>query len=130
MAYKLTKEQFDNVMRLSADARYDYFVKKVADWGEIWSLADADGWVSLSADGEECFPVWPHPDYAASYAIEDWSNCKPKMITLDVWMDRWIAGLERDNTMVAIFPNEDEEGVVVSPAEIRDSLLDELESVD
>ena len=115
-------------MNLPANERYQHFVKKVTQWGEIWSLADADGWVSLRADDEECFPVWPHPEYAAAWATGDWAGCKPKAIGLEVWLERWIKGLESDGSMVAVFPNEDEEGIVVAPAEIGESLLEELES--
>ena len=79
-----------------------------------------------SPEGEELFPVWPHPDFAEAWAVDDWSDCQPKAIRLDIWLDRWIPGLERDNTLVTIFP-VDEEGTVMTPSEMEESLLIELE---
>ena len=127
MSFELTEQQFRYVSHLTADQRYDYFVSTVSDWQQVWSLHGKGGWVVVSStDGEECFPVWPHPDYAAAWATGDWADCRPEAIPLDVWLERWTPGMEQDGTLLAVFPNEEEEGVVVSPGELRDSLLEEL----
>ncbi|MDX1656744.1 MAG: DUF2750 domain-containing protein [Candidatus Competibacteraceae bacterium] len=126
MAYSISEKEIRNVARLSADERYDYFVTRVIDGGEVWSLRSEEGWVAVSSDDGECFPVWPHPDFAAQWATDDWSDCAPTPIPLEVWMHRWTPGLEQDGTLVAVFPNENEEGVVVSPGELQDSLEREL----
>jgi len=128
MTYKLNDKQFAAIVRLSDHERYDYFLKKVADWEEVWSLHSPEGWVELSADdGEECLPVWPHPDFAKAWAVDDWSDCQPKAIALDVWLERWTPGLEKDNTLVAVFPVNEEEGIVLPPSELHDALCSELE---
>ncbi|MGY0219317.1 DUF2750 domain-containing protein [Endozoicomonadaceae bacterium StTr2] len=128
MAYKLNSQQYENVCRLSDDQRLDYFLKKVTDFEEIWSLHSNDGWVALSsADGEDCLPIWPHPDFAKAWATGDWSDCTPKAIKLDYWIERWTPGLERDHTMLAVFPVGEEEGIVLSPAELQESLVGLLE---
>ncbi len=128
MTYKLNDKQFESIQKLADHERYDYFLKKVADWEEIWSLHSPEGWVELSSsDGEECLPVWPHPDFAKAWAVDDWSDCQPKAITLEVWLERWTPGLERDNTMLAVFPVDEEEGLVVTPSELQEAILGELE---
>ncbi len=128
MTYKLNEKQFSTICSQPDDQRYEYFLRKVADWEEIWSLHSKDGWVELSSnDGEECLPVWPHPDFAAAWATGDWSDCKPKAISLEVWLERWTSGLEKDNTVLAIFPVDEEEGIVLSPTELQTALLAELE---
>ncbi len=128
MAYPLDKAQFDTIVNLSASERYDHFVAKAAETEEIWSLKGEGGWVSLSSDGEDCFPVWPHPDFAAAWATGDWADCRPQVIRLDAWIDRWTPGLEGDGSLVAVFPRDEEEGVVATPGELLQSLLAELEA--
>ncbi len=128
MTYKLNDKQFDSVSQLADDQRFDYFLKKVADWEDIWSLHSTEGWVELSsADGEVCLPIWPHPDFAAAWAVDDWADCQPKAIKLDIWLERWTEGLTKDDTVLAVFPVEEEEGLVLTPAELEEAILTELE---
>lgn len=128
MTYKLNDKQFESIQKLSDHERYDYFLKKIVLWEEIWSLHSPEGWVELSSsDGEECLPVWPHPDFAKAWAVDDWSDCHPKAITLEVWLERWTPGLERDSTLLAVFPVNEEEGIVLTPSEFQEALIGELE---
>lgn len=123
MSYSLSKKDYASVLKLPADQRYEYFIAQVVGSKEIWSLANADGWVAFSSEGDACLPVWPHPDYARAWAVDDWSDCEPQSIELDVWLERWLPGMEADGTLIVVFPNEMEEGVIVSPAEMEESLV-------
>lgn len=125
MSYSLSKKDYQAVLKLPADKRYDYCVAQVAASGEIWSLANADGWVAFSSEGDACLPVWPHADFARGWATDDWSDCEPQAIALEVWLQRWIPGMEADGTLIVVFPNDMEEGVIVSPAEMEASLMEE-----
>ena len=75
--------------------------------------------------GQACIPIWPHPGFAAVWAVSDWADCKPKAIKLDVWWERWTAGLEGDDTVLAIFPVTEGEGMVLTPTELEVALLAE-----
>jgi hypothetical protein len=52
----------------------------------------------------------------------EWADCRPASIPLGVWLDRWTPGMERDGTVLAVFPYSDEEGVIVTPTELRDAI--------
>lgn len=132
MPYKLNDKQFKSISSLSDNERYEYFIRTVAKWEEIWSLHSPEGWVELSVDdGQACLPIWPHPDFAKAWAVSEWDDCQPKAIRLDTWLERWISGLEKDDTVLAIFPVNSEEGdgegIVQTPSELESSLLAELE---
>src|SRR5690554_7354762 len=83
MSFTLTTAERDKTLALSNYQRYQYFIDMVSEQGEIWSLANDEGWVTLSAEGDNCLPIWPHADYAAQWATGDWSDCTPKSVTLD-----------------------------------------------
>src|SRR5947208_1756900 len=107
MAWKIHPEELRRVPLLPVRERYEYFVKHVADWEEIWSLKNVDGWVMLGSDKEqEHVPVWPHPEYARMVAVGSWADCAPEVISLDNWLERWIPGMIRDQRLVAVFPDE------------------------
>lgn len=122
MSFELSATERDNTLTLSNYQRYQYFIDKVAEHGEIWSLANDEGWVTLSAEGDNCLPIWPHADYAAQWATGDWSDCKPKSIALDLWLKRWTKGLKNDETLLVVFPNLEEESLLVEPDELDDDL--------
>ena len=123
MSETLSQQQRDAVLGLSADKRYDYFVGKVVETGQVWSLRSDKGWVMVSTDGAQCLPVWPHPDFARDWATGDWADCQPVSIDLKAWTERWLPGMQEDEIAVAVFPSADEQGVVVEPEELLDSMV-------
>src|SRR6266436_4060130 len=98
MSYRVNSWEFEQVTRLDANGRYQYFLGKVADWQEIWTVGDDDGY-QLLADGQnELVPVWPAEAYAAA-------SCKtgqsPKKIDLTDWIDKWVPGMKNGGRKVA-----------------------------
>ena len=127
MSYKINDQEFAAVSRLPAKERYGHFIKRVADWQEVWGLRDDEGWVAVGDDeGRSCFPVWPHPRYAEALATGDWSIYRAAAIPLGEWLDDWLPGMEEDDVHVAVFPTPSLQGVVVSCAELRAHLEHEL----
>jgi hypothetical protein len=130
MSYSLSQKDHQASLKLSNNKRYELFLKKVAQHGEIWSLANDEGWVTISSEeGENCLPVWPHPDYASEWCNGAWSDCAPKAVALDVWLERWTAGLEQDETLLVVFPNLKEEALLVDPYELDDGLRAALDAL-
>jgi len=126
MTYALSRSEHLATLKLSNHQRYQHFIAKVVANGEIWSLANSDGWVTLTSDGDNCLPVWPHADYASEWANGDWADCAPKAVALDVWLERWTKGLTDDETLLVVFPNLKEEALLVEPSELDDDLRDAL----
>lgn len=126
MTYSLNKNELNAALNLSNHQRYQHFLEKVAEHGEIWSLANDEGWVTLTSEGDNCLPIWPHPDYAQLWATDDWSDCQPKAIKLDVWLERWTKGLSKDETILVVFPNLKEEALLVEPEDLDKDLRDTL----
>ncbi len=123
MTYTLSDSEFNTVSLLSPEGRYDYFVEKVIAGGEVWSLESDEGWVVMTSDeGEECLPVWPHQDFAAEWASGEWADCKPAAVALRDWIERWTPGMTKDGTLLAVFPDDNSEGTIVTPTELLQSL--------
>ena len=90
VTWNISGKEFENVLRLRPEKRYEYFIKKVADWQEIWSLWK-DGWVLMGdANHTEIVPVWPHPMFAEAFAVGEWLGYEPKRIGLDDWLTKWL----------------------------------------
>lgn len=126
MSYDLTEQERNAALQLNADYRYDHFISKVAQYQSLWILKDADGLKLLQAEDATCLPVWPHADYARTWAVDEWAGCEPQSITLPIWLERWVDGLTQDGLEVAVFPLREEMGIIESPAELADTLREKL----
>lgn len=104
-----------SILQMSPDQRQSYLVKQVNQHQKIWILTDEHGCVMLNSEDEDCVPVWPDEAFAKLWATGDWAHCEPLAIELDAWYSRWTQGLTDDDICVAVFPNPEEEGLVVFP---------------
>jgi Protein of unknown function (DUF2750) len=127
VAWDLGDVEFDAVLELQANRRYDYFVKRAASHGALWSLRSEDGWVVAEEGGEPYLPVWPHRGFAEANAVEAWAGAEAHAIDVDDFTLAWTRKLEDDGMKVAVFPTPDAEGTSVSPARLRTDLEGELE---
>lgn len=128
MSYEVGDAELKAVMSLDSPKRYTYFLEKVADWEEIWSLGDDDGWALISDGlGNELIPVWPASAYAFACCTDIWKQYRPQQITLENWLQKWIPGMIADKRSVAVFPLPNDKGIVVAPKHLHDDLKEAIE---
>ena len=114
------------LLALDADQRYDHFIQAVVAAGELWILRDAEGCMLLTADDDECIPVWPSAELAQMWAEQEWAGCQPEAISVKRWLDNWVKGMTEDGRAVAVFPLPEAIGVVEDPADVADNLLRQM----
>ena len=84
MTWKIHEKETRNVISMSGQERYDYFVLKVADWEAVWSLKTPSGWCLFGEINERrCFPVWPHARYAEQHISGAFSDAKAEIVELN-----------------------------------------------
>jgi Protein of unknown function (DUF2750) len=126
----VNRKEFQHVRSLPADGRYEYFVKKVCDWQQVWGLWN-EGWAIMAdTEGKEVFPVWPHPIYAEAYAIGEWKGYRPREIRLQDWLGKWLPGLENDGRLIAIFPSTEGQPPTVNSNQLRADIEEECSKYD
>lgn len=126
MNYQLSDKELCAVIQLPDVRRYEYFVKRVADWEVLWSLKSDSGWVLAADDeGRQLVPVWPHAQFASACATSNWAGAVATPIDLRVWLERWTPGMTGDARYVAVFPVPSGKGVVVLPERLAQDLREE-----
>lgn len=121
-----TKE-FEALISRSGEIRYEYFIKKIADYETIWGLYD-NGWASSCNDeGKTLLPLWPKKEFATYCAINEWQGYVAQEIELQDFMDKWIPGIKKDKIGVSIFSNNID-AVEVEPEKLERDILVELEN--
>lgn len=119
MSESLSQDQIATVNKMRAEERFNYCIKEIAKNRKVWILIDEHGCVMLNTEDEDCVPVWPHEEFANQWATGEWEHCKAESISTAKWFSRWTYGLEDDELAVAVFPNNEEEGVVLYPDEFE-----------
>ncbi|AYB34305.1 DUF2750 domain-containing protein [Chryseolinea soli] len=119
-------KKVQNVINLSASERYSYFIRKVADFEQVWGLY-SDGWATLANDEEKMLAFWPEIEFAELCATDAWKDYQPKKISLEDFIEKWLNGMTRDGIKAAIFYTPAEKGVVIPAQELRGALDKELE---
>jgi len=131
MTWKPTDKEISTLVAEISDKRYEYFIHKVVDQRQVWSLRDSGGWRVVEDNAKhECVPVWPHPRYAELYATEEFQDSHPEAIPLDIFIERWLPGMEKDKRLVAVFPTPQNKGIVALPLELLNQLETEKEKYD
>jgi Protein of unknown function (DUF2750) len=118
-------KKLTNVINFPAPERYSYFIRKAADFEEVWGLYD-NGWALLESKGNRILAFWPECEFAELCAIDTWQSYTPKKITLEDFTDKWLEGMRKDGTEAAIFYTPEEKGIVVSAQQLLDDLSKEL----
>lgn len=129
MSWKVNPKEFEAVIKLPVPKRYEYFLKKVVDFEEVWGLKNEEGWsLASDPDGHEVMLIWPNSKYAEAYIDNDDHDVAPSVIKLDRWMTVWLPELEKEGRMIAVFPTPQKNGAVVSPQRLLNDLNEELEN--
>lgn len=118
MSNPIDPNTLNQIAQYTPEQRLNYLVKEVIQHQQVWILTDQDGCVMLNTEDEDCAPVWPSKEFAQAWATGDWADCEPKAIDLKTWHSRWTHGLEDDDVSIAVFPREDQDGLVISSQEL------------
>lgn len=125
----LNQKKIDNINKMSPLERYEYFLRKISDFEEVWGLKGATGWLTVKdADTDRLgMPVWPEKDFALNSATGEWSNAVPEKISLDVFLEKWLPGLAGDNRFVSVFPINLGKAVNQSPTKLLSDIKLEMQ---
>ncbi|MEK5297860.1 DUF2750 domain-containing protein [Bacillus sp. FSL R5-0659] len=121
-------KELETTIQLSAKKRYNYFIKKIVDLEEVWSLSNEKGWV-MSEDerGVPQFHFWATKDHAAYCAIDQWEKTVPEMINLEDFIEEWLPGMIADGFNPSIFYNRNN-SVSIEIQTLKEDIEEELKN--
>jgi hypothetical protein len=122
----MNSNKIQNVLSMAGKERYEYFVRKVSDFQQVWGLFD-EGWATtMDDDGQKGIVLWPENEFASLCATDKWSSYKAKEIDLDSFLEKWLLGMEKDGINAIVFSTPDAKGVFVKPTVLLNKINDEL----
>ncbi|MBK9579787.1 MAG: DUF2750 domain-containing protein [Fibrobacteres bacterium] len=97
----------ESIIQLPAGKRYEYFIRKTADFQQIWSLRNAEGWLLLGGNtNAKPIPLWPEKIFAEYCNRVNKTECQAESIGLNDFLSKMSKILIRDNIQLAVFPNQ------------------------
>ncbi|MFC3157160.1 Protein of unknown function [Chryseobacterium arachidis] len=125
----MNSKKFESIMALAPQKRYDYFIKKIADAQQLWTIVDSEGNYAISMiDKHSLISFWPEEEFIASNLEENWEDYKPLLLTLDDLSDNVIDYIAQEGLLINVFPLNGRSGFVVDLEEFSRDLTTELKN--
>ena len=122
-------KEIETVSNLETFKRYNYFIKKIADFEILYSLKSLEGNFAISeTDNEYMFPVWSHEEFAKLNLNKEWGNFEICEISLEELEKEIFPFILENNYLINVFPINNKTGFVVNLEEFKRDLSIELEN--
>ncbi len=126
--YKMHEKQFEAIEALSNNDRFHHFISKVADWEQLWTVRNDEGFlVPVAPEGFEYFPIWPHPEYAQTITDINFPGHKVEEISIYDFLENWVPKLLDDKIKVAVFPNKEWTFWCIDADDLLAELMEEMQ---
>lgn len=122
-----SNQEIENILKSDNAKKYEYFIKKTADYEEVWSLKDEEGWASLEKDEQVFFPVWAKKEYADLCVSDEWAGYQSEAIDIYEFIEDWISGLKSDGIRITVMWSEGA-GIDVEWDRLADDMENELDN--
>ncbi|MFC4995524.1 DUF2750 domain-containing protein [Rubritalea tangerina] len=127
MAFPISKAQREHVSKLTAPERHFYFIDKVTDRKELWTLKSSNELLLFKdAEGKLCIPVWPHPDFTQALAKGDFRKAVATRIDLGTFLSNTLTSCAQQDLNILVFPVSSKLGAPVSAEALRSEINDAL----
>lgn len=102
------------------------FYKQVTDLGVVCTIRDEGGYPApINRDGFRAQPFWSSRSRAEKIiaSVPAYNDFLPVEISLDVFLDRWLPGLENDGILVGVnWSGDRATGYDIPPSQVAENL--------
>src|SRR4051794_31790888 len=107
----INDKEIKSVSLLEPFTRYQYLIKRAADFERLYTLLSHDGSLAISdIDDKKLYPLWPFKEFATNCAFGEWNNFKIVEIELNQFLDEILPQIVKDGFLLNIFPVGDKTG--------------------
>lgn len=127
---KLNNKEISALFDKSAEVRYRYSIKRIADADCLWVIISSDGsYCLIAGNGYQMFPIWPFKEYAKIYLGEKTVGFDVVSIDLNKFEREMVDIICDNNFPISVFPvSDDNPGKIVDLDTFVKDLSVELEN--
>lgn len=124
----ITRSEMETVLQQDSRVQFEYFIKRVADFEEIWIISDTNGMVLLEAEKNKfVLPVWPFKEYADLYRKEGNQECKLEAVSIYDFLEEELVSLSENGYDLAIMPIHNKPSIIVNSKVFEKAIKTEME---
>ena len=122
----MNQQKINSVFALSSKDRYDYLIRRMADFETIYLITDGEGnYVMIGSEGVNVLPVWPEREFAELFLTDAWSDYLVEENSIYEFID-WLNELGKGSIEIAGFPNRELNTVHVTAMKMKNHLEHEI----
>jgi hypothetical protein len=130
--YKISQREIDSVLSESPEKRFEYTIKRIADWETLWTIVDEAEALGMLTDEVQnvIFPIWPFKEFAQLYCTGNFANYTPMVIELSDFLEEYLPDYENKNYKLSLLPLPTKKGEVMDISMFREALNNELDKIE
>jgi hypothetical protein len=110
----------------------ELFVDQVVAKGKLFGLFDENlGWANCHAhdnkDASAVYLFWSDATFAAKLKTEEWSGYKVEVITLDVFFESWLDGMQKQQVFAGVNWDQDLCGLEIEAMVLKNALIEKMQ---
>ncbi len=122
-------KEIENILKLEPQKRYEYFIRKIADFEELWTIVDEnEDYAISSVDGKTLISFWSAEEFISSNLDGEFSDCKPIKLSLNDLADNVLDYIGEHGHLINVFPINGRSGFIVDLEEFSRDLSEELKN--
>ena len=111
------------------------FVEQVTDELQLFGLYDENlGWANCHAhdnkDATAVYLFWSTPALAEKLKTEEWANYKVAPISLPVFLESWLDGMQKQQVFAGVNWDENLYGLEVEAMVLKNALLEKMQEIE
>lgn len=128
--WDVSDEELEAVLAESMERKFDYFVGKVVDWGEVWVLRQGERTLAMIESDPPALAVWPHQRFAEACRVRNWADYEPASMSLENFVEDVLPEAQGYGHIIALLHSaETQRHVTVPPEELKAVIEGQLEQV-
>ena len=122
------QKEIHAILGLPPDKRYEYAVKRIADFESLWVICDVQGFRTYEDDNNNIiFPLWPFRDFAFLCCTGAFKSCQPEELQLEDFLKEYIPDFKNQGYKLSILPLPSNIGAVIDIDLFQQDLKNELD---
>ena len=124
----ITRNEMESVLQQDSTVQFEYFIKRVADFEEIWIMSDTNGMFLLEAEKDKfVLPVWPFKEYADLFREEVNQECKLEAVSIYDFLEEELVSLSENGYDLAIMSIPNKPSIIVNNKVFEKAIRTEME---
>ena len=110
MRYSPSESELIEIESSSAEHRIHYFLTRIIEAEEVWSLGDDSGWAIKEVGDKAIIPIWPYKELATVCAQQAGDNQTAVAVSLEQFVYTVLPKIDQQNIQIEIMPTNNQAG--------------------